>query len=1167
MPNSKMDIPNDVVHEVSRYMHWINHISLSFVCKSWSITFTPSVIQSKHFNHWWLSVNSAACGLELLRWLTDNLHLSLCTGTLRSAIQCGDLDTIRFVHDRIDGDTLPKFALPLLLNYHHRLDLIPSLVRGLKPLAHPIPGINARLPLDRTEYSRFIDLAISKGDITALTGISDAFMFFDYKTVIAMADIHRQEKVLRWLHERNIVEKECRFIGGWADVDTLTWALDAGFVVEYEVAAAAALQGRLDIVKFAIQRSLPPSYAFQKAARGGHMHIMLYLSSELDVDGQLEGALLDSMEGNQLMAFSHIILMRRMNAEAFNLWTTALQCGSVELLERLDESFPIAELNEEAQQNLLSLNLTTVGTLEWLRNHIKMDDWIFWIRHFLPITPLVASTVRWVVESGYRHRSSELQDQLERRMKDVRTKMLGADYDDENTLREGLAIIDIVEEACSCASVFKTFGLALTHTRRMHLQALFGQNAIPTWRCWTFLSPAVVAVPPSTWWVLDLLEKEGDKKSPSSIDPYLDLPSVGGCFRPNAHIANMFSALRPAHNLRLSQHQVRFNSTARRASNVNTDGNRLPRSTWNTKDRRLYSTDKSHEENSNKNDTNDTRNEPLRKQRGVPSRGRRILGWAGALTVLGAAALGGMAIYREFADRYYTEDPSKKTVVILGSGWASMSVVKDLDVSKYNVIVISPRNYFLFTPLLPSTTVGTVDTRSIVEPVRAYCRRLGARSARYYEAEATDIDFENKKIYCEVKDISGLKHGDGKFDLSYDYLVVGVGSVNNTFGTKGVEENCNFLKEIDDATRIRERIGDVFETASLPGISPEEKKKLLSFLVVGGGPTGVEFAAELSDFLHTDVARWYSELIPYVNIKLVHSPDHLLNTYDAKISEFTEKKFKDTKIDVLVGSRVLEVRPGEVEVYDKSTKSKYVLPFSLCVWSTGISPAPLVSKLAPKIKEQVHSKLLMTDKYLRLLGTDHVFALGDCSTVVQPKLMDRFMDLFKRADRDGDGTLSKAEFTTVITQLAPEYPQLSLYADKIGRIFEEVDKDGDSRVSEEEFRELFKQADMKLKSLPATAQVASQQGKYLAKLLNSGSCEDWETFKGPSFKYNHRGSFAYVGGNSSVAEIGGKAFGGFLTWWLWRGVYLSEQVSLRNKVLVASNWAQTFFFGRDISRF
>ena len=162
---------------------------------------------------------------------------------------------------------------------------------------------------------------------------------------------------------------------------------------------------------------------------------------------------------------------------------------------------------------------------------------------------------------------------------------------------------------------------------------------------------------------------------------------------------------------------------------------------------------------------------------------------------------------------------AKKKVVILGTGWGGMSFLKNLDSTKYDVRVVSPRNYFVFTPLLPSVTSGTVEARSITEPIRRIIRK---KDVKFVESECTKIDGANKKVIC--RDTSALTcKGKEQFELEYDYLVVAVGATSNTFGTKGVEENCHFLKEIEDAEKIRGRIVDCFETASLPNLSDEDR--------------------------------------------------------------------------------------------------------------------------------------------------------------------------------------------------------------------------------------------------------------------------------------------------------------------------------------------------------
>jgi NADH:ubiquinone reductase (non-electrogenic) len=126
-----------------------------------------------------------------------------------------------------------------------------------------------------------------------------------------------------------------------------------------------------------------------------------------------------------------------------------------------------------------------------------------------------------------------------------------------------------------------------------------------------------------------------------------------------------------------------------------------------------------------------------------------------------------------------TERVSELTSGDSGTGWGAVSLLKKLDTENYNVIVISPRNYFLFTPLLPSCTTGTIEHRSIMEPVRNFLRHKKA-SVKFYEAEATKIDYKNKVIY--INDDSEVKGATSSTEVPFDMLVVGVGAENATFG-------------------------------------------------------------------------------------------------------------------------------------------------------------------------------------------------------------------------------------------------------------------------------------------------------------------------------------------------------------------------------------------------
>lgn len=150
----------------------------------------------------------------------------------------------------------------------------------------------------------------------------------------------------------------------------------------------------------------------------------------------------------------------------------------------------------------------------------------------------------------------------------------------------------------------------------------------------------------------------------------------------------------------------------------------------------------------------------------------------GYLTLLGLVA---SISYGVYLDRHpqpqVKPDSSKKSLVILGTGWASVSLLKSLDTENYNVIVISPRNYFLFTPLLPSCTTGTIEHRSIMEPIRSILtHRKGA--VTFYEAEASSIDPERKVV--KMMDNSEVKGAISETEVPYDMLVIGVGAENAT---------------------------------------------------------------------------------------------------------------------------------------------------------------------------------------------------------------------------------------------------------------------------------------------------------------------------------------------------------------------------------------------------
>jgi NADH:ubiquinone reductase (non-electrogenic) len=268
-------------------------------------------------------------------------------------------------------------------------------------------------------------------------------------------------------------------------------------------------------------------------------------------------------------------------------------------------------------------------------------------------------------------------------------------------------------------------------------------------------------------------------------------------------------------------------------------------------------------------------------------------------------------------------------LLILGSGFAAFRLLKRVDVRAYEVTVVSRRNHFLFTPLLPSTTVGTVEYRSIIEPIRR-----ARRGVRVLLGAAESLDPEGRVVRCRGLD------GAPAWDLPYDLLAIGVGAEGNTFGVPGVREHACFLKELADARTIRERVVGNLERACLPGVGEEERGRLLHFVAVGAGPTGVRFAAELHDLLVADLGRSYPELAGRVRITLLEAGKTILGAYEERLREYAARQFRRDGIAMRTESPVAEVGPTSLRLQDGE-----VLPAGLVLWAAGFGPTPFVAGL------------------------------------------------------------------------------------------------------------------------------------------------------------------------------------------------------------------------------
>jgi len=232
-----------------------------------------------------------------------------------------------------------------------------------------------------------------------------------------------------------------------------------------------------------------------------------------------------------------------------------------------------------------------------------------------------------------------------------------------------------------------------------------------------------------------------------------------------------------------------------------------------------------------------------------------------------------------------------------------------------------------------------------MEPIRAILRhKRGA--AKYYEAEALSIDPDRKVV--KIADDSEVRGEVSEVDVPYDMLVVGVGAENATFGIPGVKDHTCFLKEIGDAQRIRKKIMDCVETAAFKDQSSAEIDRLLHMVVVGGGPTGVEFAGELQDFFEQDIRRLIPDIAPRFKVTLIEALPNVLPSFSKQLIDYTEATFKEEKIDILTKTMVKRVTDKAVEaeaVGPDGKKQTITIPYGLLVWATGNAVRSLIRDL------------------------------------------------------------------------------------------------------------------------------------------------------------------------------------------------------------------------------
>ena len=358
--------------------------------------------------------------------------------------------------------------------------------------------------------------------------------------------------------------------------------------------------------------------------------------------------------------------------------------------------------------------------------------------------------------------------------------------------------------------------------------------------------------------------------------------------------------------------------------------------------------------------------------------------------------------YQKHVELIHGEKPIQLTrILILGGGFAGIEVLRQLQKAFQNdiridITLVSRDNFFLFTPMLPEVSSGMIETRHIVTPLRAFCNR-----AKFYETELESIDLENKEVV--------ITHRIGKHTnpiewrshmLKYDYLVIALGSETSFFGISEATKHAFTLKSLGDAIVLRNHVINMLEQADIEHEDPNIRKRLLTFVVVGGGFSGVEIVGELNDFILDSIKYFYHNLHKsYVRVILVNSGSRILPEVTEDLADFALHEIRKNGVEVLLNTRVIEVTSDRVKL-DKGT----IITTQTIIWAGGGKPQSLLSSLSC---EHDKSGRIMTNNYLEVVGyTDSIIALGDCACVTDPNTGKPYPPTAQHAIRQGKAAAS-----------------------------------------------------------------------------------------------------------------------------------------------------------------
>lgn len=309
----------------------------------------------------------------------------------------------------------------------------------------------------------------------------------------------------------------------------------------------------------------------------------------------------------------------------------------------------------------------------------------------------------------------------------------------------------------------------------------------------------------------------------------------------------------------------------------------------------------------------------------------------------------------------------KERIVIVGGGFAGLNLTKYLDKDRFEITLVDRNNFHSFPPLFYQIASGGLDPGNISFPFRRELRKLGTEGLSYHMGDVHTIDVLRKEVRTQFETIE------------YDKLIICAGTTNNFFGNPELIKNVFTMKSAAEATRCRNEILDRLERASLCPDDPERRRRLLSFVVVGGGPTGVEIAGAIGELKRYILQREY----PGINsedlqIILLEGTDRVLGPMSPQASEEALKYLKDLMVDVRLGKLLETYRDNVITLKDGST-----IYAEMVLWTAGVTGESFLFEGTDY--RPGRGNRFAVDEQNRVIGLTDIFAVGDIACMVTEK--------------------------------------------------------------------------------------------------------------------------------------------------------------------------------------